>query len=187
MKISIDIETTGQSVIKNSMISFGAYAFDLDSDFNVIEYGRYEANLRERPGTVRSRSTMRWWLDFPEAWEYATLNARDPDVVMPEFLEWLRQWKRPTCVGYPIAWDFSFIHGYLYEYTGSVPFSHCGECIKTLVAQVVGKEFREVRSSDIPESVRKGNAHTHRAIDDAIEQAHIYAWARKELVWNSRM
>jgi hypothetical protein len=79
-------------------------------------------------------------------------------------------------VGYPIVFDWMFMHWYLVRYLGRSPFGFSGALdMKTIYQQKARVRLDRAGRDDLPAALRSSRAHTHNACDDAIEQAEIFA------------
>ncbi|MBI4204679.1 MAG: exonuclease, partial [Betaproteobacteria bacterium] len=108
--VSTDIEADGPIPGPHSMLSFASAAYRGDKTL----IGTFEANLTTLPGAQGHPKTMEWWSTQPKAWTACRVNPRDPAVVMPEYLVWLKALPgKPVFVAYPAAFDFMFVHWYL--------------------------------------------------------------------------
>jgi hypothetical protein len=95
---------------------------------------------------------------------------------MREYTEWVKSFKhRPVFVGYPAGFDFLFCYWYLKRFTGDSPFSFSALDVKTFAMAEMGCGYRDTSKSSMPKRWFKGlPKHTHRAIDDAIEQGYLF-------------
>ena len=82
--VSVDIEADGPIPGANSMLNFGAAAFDLTADDPLVPVATFEANLFPLKGAEVDLDTLAWWKKQPEAWAYVNTNRRTASVVMPE-------------------------------------------------------------------------------------------------------
>jgi hypothetical protein len=104
----------------------------------------------------------------------------DPVAAMTAAADWVRGIAgigSPVVVAYPLGFDWSWLHWYFMHFsrTGS-PFGHSrGFDIKTAMAVKLGRMIGNSGRSRIPEAVRSRIAHTHHALDDAMEQAEIFS------------
>ena len=90
---------------------------------------------------------MEWWQGQPEAWAACRANLRDPAVVMPEYVRWIKSLPgKPVFVAYPAAYDFLFVYWYLIRFAGESPFSHSALDIKTYAMALLGKSTASRRS-----------------------------------------
>lgn len=107
-------------------------------------------------------------------------NGTDPINAMTDAAAWVREQAgigSPVIVAYPLSFDWSWLYWYFVQYsqTGS-PFGYSrGFDIKTALAVKLGRMVSNSGRSRIPEAVKSKLAHTHHALDDALEQAEIFA------------
>lgn len=167
MLISVDIEADGKIPGRNSMLSLGAVAFDLDRNV----YGKFSVNLKELEGAAPDEDTAAWWKTQPEAWKACRENIVEPSVAMHMWLDWLRKFDKPTFVGYPATYDFMFAYWYLVKFTDTSPFSFSGLDIKTYAAAVLDMPYRQATKRNYPKEWFGTEKHNHVAVDDAYEQA----------------
>ena len=87
-------------------------------------------------------------------------------------------------VGYPVVFDWMFLHWYFVAFTGESPFGFSGALdIKTMYQQKARVTLDEAGRADLPPMLRASRPHTHNARDDAVEQAEIF---NKLFVWEGR-
>ncbi|WP_223887124.1 MULTISPECIES: 3'-5' exoribonuclease [Streptomyces] len=108
-----------------------------------------------------------------------SIEGAEPERAMREFTDWVREaaaGAQPVMCGYPAPYDWTFPYGYLIRFTGSSPFGHSG-CLdmKTLYATKAGLPLRAVAKGTMPREPLSRRRHTHHALDDAIEQAELFA------------
>jgi hypothetical protein len=169
--VSTDVEADGPIPGPNSMLSFASAAFRADKTL----IGTFEANLTTLPGAQGDPKTMEWWKGQPEAWAACRANPRDPAVVMPEYVAWLKSLPgKPVFVAYPAAYDFMFVYWYLIRFTGESPFSHSALDIKTYAMALLGTEYRESVKRNMPKDWFDKLPHTHVALDDAKGQGALF-------------
>lgn len=169
--VSTDIETDGFVPVQNSMLSIGSAAFTADKKL----IATYSANLETLPEARAHPQTERWWRQFPEAWEKCRENARPPQVVMPEYAAWLRSLPgRVVFVGYPASFDFMFVAWYLLHFAEDNPFGFAALDIKSYAMAVLECPFGETVKERMPSEWFDDLSHTHVALDDAIEQGHLF-------------
>ena len=103
-----------------------------------------------------------------------------PGVAMNEASDWIERiagGRRPVLVAYPLSFDWSWLYWYFVSYSSSgSPFEH-SRCfdIKTAFAIKAGITISSAGRSKVPLFLRPDRDHTHHALDDAIEQAEIFA------------
>jgi len=169
--VSTDIEADGPIPGPHSMLSFASAAFRADKTLVSV----FEANLETLPGAVGEPRTMEWWKTQPEAWAACRRNVRDPAVVMPEYVGWLKGLPgKPVFVGYPAAYDFLFVYWYLIRYADESPFSHSALDIKTFAMALMGGEYRAATKRNMPARWFDDLPHTHVALDDAKGQGALF-------------
>lgn len=83
---STDIEADGPIPGRYSMLSFGCAAFLP----NGTMIDTYSANLDTLPEATQDLDTMEWWKGQKEAWDAHRINTRPAEVVMPEFVKWVK-------------------------------------------------------------------------------------------------
>ena len=169
--VSTDIEADGPIPGPNSMLSFGSAAYTADKQL----VSTFEANLETLPGASSDPSTMDWWKSQPEAWEACRKDLQPPAAAMRKYAAWLDGLQgRPVFVGYPAAFDFLFVHWYLMRFVGRTPFSHAALDIKTFAMAMLDRPYRDVTKRTMPRRWFDKLPHTHRALDDALEQGALF-------------
>jgi hypothetical protein len=170
--VSTDVETDGPIPGPHSMLSFGSAAFTADKRM----IATFEANLVTLEGASGHPDTMKWWQTQPEAWAAHRQNLRRPEDVMPEYVAWLKQLPgKPVFVGYPAGFDFSFMYWNLMKFAGESPFSFSALDIKSFAMAKLGTEYRQTTKRNMPKRwFDKGAKHSHKALDDAIEQGLLF-------------
>lgn len=177
---SADVETDGPIPGPFSMLSFGlvyAGAYDGRTFFRPPEYqNRFYTELKPISDLYEQEALDVNGLDRTVLKEY----GRDPASAMTEAANWVRHQAgigSPVIVAYPLSFDWMWLYWYFIRYsaTGS-PFSHSrGFDIKTALSIKLRRMVSKSGRARIPEAVRSNFPHTHNALDDAIEQAEIFA------------
>jgi hypothetical protein len=169
--VSTDVEADGPIPGPHSVLSFASAAYRGDKTL----VGTFEANLTLLPGASGDPRTMAWWQRQPEAWAACRANLREPSVVMPEYVAWLKALPgKPVFVSYPAAYDFMFVYWYLIRFAGESPFSHSALDIKTYAMALLGTAYRESVKRNMPAKWFDELPHTHVALDDAKEQGALF-------------
>ena len=169
--ISTDVETDGPIPGVNSMLSLGSAAYLPGK--TLID--TFSANLETLPGAAADPKTMAWWETQPEAWNACREDPQPPETAMKNFLAWVKQLPgRPVFVGYPAAFDFMFVCWYLNRFTGKNPFSHSALDIKTYAMAMLKKDYRDTVKRNMPRWWFDDLPHTHKALDDALEQGALF-------------
>jgi hypothetical protein len=105
-------------------------------------------------------------------------EGTDPAAAMQDAAEWLRTQTagaRPVMVAYPVVFDWMFIHWYFVRFVGVSPFGFSGALdMKTMYQQKARVTLDLAGRRDLPPELASSRGHTHKALDDAIEQAGIF-------------
>lgn len=171
MYISTDIEADGPIPGPNSMLSFASAAYTPDKRL----VSTFTANLRTLRGARANVKTMEWWKTQPEAWAECRRDQQDPAKVMPAYVAWLKELSdKPVFVAYPAAYDFMFVYWYLIRFAGESPFSHSALDIKSYAMAVLEADYSDISKGTMPKEWFDPMPHTHKALDDAIEQGALF-------------
>lgn len=169
--VSTDVETDGPIPGPHSMLSLGSAAYLPDKTL----IATFTVNLETLPGAAGDPKTMAWWQAHPEAWQATRQNAQPPHMAMQQYLQWLKALPgKPVFVAYPAAFDFMFVYWYLIRFTGESPFSHSALDIKTYAMALLKTPYRASTKKQMPREWFDRLPHTHRALDDAIEQGALF-------------
>ncbi|MBI2337524.1 MAG: 3'-5' exoribonuclease [Deltaproteobacteria bacterium] len=169
--VSTDVEADGPIPGMNSMLSFGSAAYLADKTL----VSTFEANLKLLPNATPNSKTMEWWKTQPQAWETCRKNLQAPVKAMAAYLAWLKALPGlPVFVGYPASYDFMFVYWYLIKFTGKSPFSHSALDIKTLAMVLLKTDYRKATKKNMPKRWFDDLPHSHKALDDAIEQGALF-------------
>jgi hypothetical protein len=108
------------------------------------------------------------------------VEGKSPEEAMTEASRWIRKVAgpaKPVLVAYPLSFDWAWLYWYFIRFSedGS-PFgySRCFD-LKTALAIKGSVPIAEAGRSRLGASLRSAREHTHHALDDAIEQAEIFA------------
>jgi hypothetical protein len=184
--ISADIEADGPIPGRYSMLSFG-----------LAVAGRFNGSAFE-PLDPTAETFYRELRPISNEFDVAALAASrldrealardgaDPADAMRAAAEWVARKAfngRPVLVGFPVVFDWMFVHWYFVNFVGESPFGFSGALdMKTIYQQKARVTVDRAGRDDLPSELRSARAHTHNALDDAIEQAEIFnrlfAWAR---------
>lgn len=107
-------------------------------------------------------------------------EGKSPEVGMEEACDWINKIAgkgRPVLVAYPLSFDWSWLYWYFVRFAkdGS-PFKH-SRCfdIKTAIAVKGHLPISEASRPKLSPFLQSAHPHTHNALDDAAEQAEIFA------------
>jgi DNA polymerase III epsilon subunit-like protein len=177
---SADVETDGPIPGPYSILSLA-----------LVYAGRFDGTHFERPQNLEL-TFYRELKPISESFEPEALrvNGLDrehllkagqaPSRVMSDAGRWVRNIagsSKPVLVAYPLSFDWSWLYWYFVRFADSgSPFgySRCFD-IKTAVAVKAHLPIASAGRTQLPQSLRSDRKHSHNALDDAIEQAEIFA------------
>lgn len=177
---SADVETDGPIPGPFSMLSFAmVYAGSFDGK-RFCRPQKYEKVLYKEVKPISE--------DFQQ--EALNVNGLDrsrlcvegetPEEALADAYRWVKEaagQANPVLVAYPLSFDWTWLYWYFIRFSkhGS-PFGY-SQCfdIKTALAVKAGIPISEARRSRLNPILVPKHSHTHHAIDDAIEQAEIFA------------
>lgn len=186
--ISADVETDGPIPGEYSMLSF---ALCVAGTFNGQEF------LRADFGQTTLYRELRPISDKVDE-EALSVNGLDRDRLLlqgddpVQAMESAYSWVVDTCAGAapilvaaPLAFDWAFLHWYFVRFArqGSpFGFNRCVD-VRSFYQGATGSSFGMSGRGSIPLQLRPKRPHTHHAVDDAIEQAEMFAnifeWAEQ--------
>jgi 3' exoribonuclease, RNase T-like len=176
--ISADVEADGPIPGRYSMLSFGlavAARFD-GAVFAPTEPGTqtFYRELKPISDEVNFAALRASGLDRDKLRE----TGSEPNEAMRAAAEWVAAQAgpaRPVLVGYPVVFDWMFLHWYFVSFAGESPFGFSGALdMKTIYQQKARVTLDRSGREDLPHQLQSAHAHTHNALDDAIEQADIF-------------
>jgi hypothetical protein len=159
--------------------------------FGLVVAGTFDGKTFERPMDYR-QSFYRELRPVSDEFQIDALRVngldRDrllregapPVTAMTEAAQWVRAVAgagRPILVAYPLSFDWSFLYWYFIRFSGNgSPFNH-SQCfdIKTAFAVKAYIPVASAGRSKLMPNLRSNGIHTHNALDDAIEQAQVFA------------
>lgn len=178
--ISADVEADGPIPGRYSMLAFGfAVAATYDGEvFAPHDPSRrtFYRELRPTGGDIDAAALAASGLDR----DALAREGTEPSDAMRDAADWVavqasEQGARPVLIGYPVVFDWMFLHWYFVSFAGESPFGFSGALdIKTMYQQKAGATLEHAGRRDLPPSLRASRPHTHHALDDAIEQAEIF-------------
>ncbi len=177
---SADVETDGPIPGPFSMLSFAivyAGSFDGETFVRPTDYSRvFYRELKPISDQFQAEALNVNGLDR----DRLLLSGGDPVTIMTEAAKWIASIagsQKPVLVAYPLSFDWTWLYWYLVRYSAvGSPFGH-SSCydMKTAVAVKAGIPISGAGRSRLPSALRSPREHTHHAVDDAIEQAEIFA------------
>ena len=169
--VSTDVETDGPIPGPHSMLSFASAAYRGDKTL----LDTFSANLHTLPGASGHPDTMAWWQTQPEAWAEARRDLQDPATAISAYVSWVKRLPgKPVFVAYPAGFDFLFVYWYMIRFVGESPFSHSALDMKTFAMALLHKDYRDSTKRNMPRHWFDPLPHTHKALDDAVEQGALF-------------
>jgi len=185
---SADVETDGPIPGPFSILSFG-----------LVYAGTFDGRHFERPQDY-DKTFYREVKPISEDYQLEALRVngldrdrllregQNPKSAMTEASHWIRDvagFAKPVLVAYPLSFDWAWLYWYFIRFSADgSPFNHslCFD-IKTAFAVKASIPIAEAAKSKLPPSLRPQSRHTHHALEDAVEQAEIFAnifqWEKK--------
>lgn len=184
--ISADIEADGPIPGRYSMLSFGlvvAATFDGETFAPRVEGETFYRELKPIGEHYLPEAIAASGLDRDEL-----LRAgAEPAQAMRDATSWVESvaaGARPVLVGYPVVFDWMFLHWYFVAFCGESPFGFSGALdMKTIYQQKAHVPLDAAGRNDLPAELRAARPHTHNALDDAREQGEIF---NKLFLWEGR-
>jgi hypothetical protein len=168
---STDIETDGPIPGPYSMLSFGTAVFDAAGQ----RLGEFARNLLPLDGAGQHPDTMAFWARNKEAYGATQVDRVAPAAAMADYVAWVDGFGgRPVFVAYPAGFDFLFMYWYMIRFAGRSPFSFSALDIKSYAMAKLGLPYRASTKRNMPRAWLPKRRHTHKALDDAIEQGELF-------------
>lgn len=177
---SVDVETDGPIPGPYSMLSFA-----------IVYAGSFDGERFERPQNYEQtfyKELKPISEDYQE--EALSINHLDrarlclegeaPETVMTEACRWVKSQMgqaKPVLVAFPLSFDWTWLYWYFIRFSkeGSpFDYSRCFD-IKTAWSVKSGIPIADSGRSRIDTMFLPEHQHTHHALDDAVEQAQIFA------------
>jgi hypothetical protein len=175
--VSFDVEADGKAPGISSMKSIGMCGITLDKQIVF----KFERNLKPLEGATPDKETMEWWNkpEQKEALEYCSRNQEDPAVVFKELNEEIlslqKKWNLIPAAA-PAAYDWQWPNWYFIKFVGTNPLGYTSKCMNSFLWGMkkkvhpstwqFGKQFLDPKYP-----------HTHKALDDALEQGMMFVKA----------
>lgn len=172
---SVDGEFDGPFPPKHSMLAIGAVAFTLRRGV----FDEFSANIKPLPGaTMHPRVKEEFWDQQPEAYAATLVDQIEPLEAMLRFNEFYHRHAKAregVFLEYPGAIDYFWCHWYFMNFLGEDPFGHSGQFgVKTYVSAALKRPLRHSTKKNMPKRWFASKLpHTHIAVEDAHQQAHI--------------
>ncbi|HTM67915.1 MAG TPA: 3'-5' exonuclease [Candidatus Binatia bacterium] len=105
-------------------------------------------------------------------------KGEQPPAAMLRYATWVEKiakGKKPVFTAFGATFDWMFIEWYFQTFIGSNPFGHCGQDIKSYYQGMMKCGWDATKLSKIDPRFLSDKPHTHNALDDAIQQADMFA------------
>jgi hypothetical protein len=177
--ISVDIEADGPIPGVYSMLAIGlcvAGTFDGTTyEMRDPAVDTFYRELQPASDEVDTKALLVSGLDRDQLIH----TGANPAKAVAEAAAWVRRQSgshRPVLVGYPLVFDWMFLHWYFVRYCGESPFGFSGGLdMKSIYQSKARVTIDRAGRNDLPEELASTGPHTHNALDDAIEQAQIFS------------
>jgi hypothetical protein len=173
-----DIEADGPIPGRYSMLSFGlavASRFD-GSKFEPLDpsAATFYRELKPISDDVDAQALAVAGLDRDEL----VRDGADPAEAMRAAATWISEQAgdaRAVLVGYPVVFDWLFLHWYFVRFLGESPFGFSNALdMKTIYQQKARVPLDRAGRTDLPPELGSIHEHTHNALEDAVEQGEIF-------------
>jgi ribonuclease T len=165
--ISVDVETSGPIPGEFSLLSLGACVVGHTDRTFYAELKPLSDNFVQAALEVNQLSM-----------DELKRSGESPAEAMGRFEKWIlneADGKRPVFVAFNATFDWSFTHWYFIKFLGRDPFGISGLDIKAYYMGLKKTRWGQTTKKQIRATFTPGHRHTHNALEDAIEQAEIFA------------
>ena len=166
--VSVDVETSGPIPGEFSLLSIGAGIVGKPSEGIYLELQPSAERYDPEALAVSGLSL-----------EKLSAQGLAPKEAMQRFEQWIHscclKGQRPVFVGLNTPFDWSFINYYFHKYVGKNPFGFTAIDIKAYFMGLQGCSWKGTNSSQMAATLKATTAPNHKALDDAIFQAELFA------------
>ncbi len=176
--LTIDMEADGPSPYENSMMSLGAALLTMDKKI----IGKWEWKFFPLEGKRQDETTMEFWAKNPEAYQYSTSDQVDAFGVFRDWsvvLEGLKESYDITTVAWPAAYDWQWPNYYFPASGVKNPLGFSAFCISTFIKTINPSKTLKFDAKFDASFNDPEYKHTHKPLDDALEQGMKYLNAVK--------
>jgi DNA polymerase III epsilon subunit-like protein len=165
--ISVDVETSGPSPSKHSLLAIGACTIADPRQTFYIE-------LKPVSLTADPQAQAIHGLSLAALSETGT----EPETAMERLAAWLDQvtpaGSRPVFVAFNAPFDWMFVCDYFHRYLGRNPFGHAALDIKSLFMGITGSTWSGTSLDEVSRIILNGHRISHHALEDALVQGEIF-------------
>lgn len=182
--ISVDVETSGATPGKYSMLSLGACVvgdtskqfyrelqpINMNYDSEAMKIACLGLDCLKQLSYRKEHDPKMSEFDPIGILEILDNTGQNSRKVMADFNDWIlsvTQGCRPVLAARPTMFDGMFVAWYFDNFFGKNPFGHSGEDINSMYRGVAGNIYTNIDRIKIDTS----KLQAHNALDDAIEQA----------------
>jgi ribonuclease T len=166
--ISVDIETAGPNPSQYSLLSVGACT---------VWQPRRNFYIELQP--INDRMLPEAYAIHGLSIESLKENGIAPGEAMAQFESWLKEvvpvGQKPIFVAFNAPFDWMFVSDYFHRYLGHNPFGHAALDIKAYYMGFSGSNWKETAMRNVSEHIFDGRDISHNALEDAIDQAEMFA------------
>lgn len=173
--ISVDVEASGPIPGDYSMLSLGACLVGNPSEQFYVEFQPISEMAVPQAMEVSGLSI-----------EKLRTTGTSPKEGMENFSAWVADSsnsKKPVFVAFNGSFDWAFVNWYFHRYLAVNPFGIGGVDIKAYYMGLVGCEWSNTSSSNLPKHLSLEHEKKHNALADAVAQANLF---QKLLEMNER-
>ncbi len=177
---SADVETDGPIPGPFSMLSFGIVFAGTFDGSNFVRPQAYDDHFYVELKPISDEYQEEALAVNGLNRKFLCDHGKDPKVAMEEAYKWITRISgagQPVLVAYPLSFDWTWLYWYFTRFCSlGSPFGH-SRCfdIKTALAVKNKLPISRAGRSQLPSNLTSTRHHTHHALDDAIEQAEIFA------------
>lgn len=164
---SVDIESSGPTPRRYSMLSIGACKVDDPVQTFYVELKPLQEDYSPEALAIHN-------LSIPDLLE----RGLPPSEAMARFEAWiisqLRPGQKPVFVAFNAPFDWMFVNDYFHHYLGHNPFGHAALDIKAFYMGLTGLPWMETSMEHVGPRYLGERRLSHHALQDALDQASIF-------------
>jgi DNA polymerase III epsilon subunit-like protein len=165
--VSVDVETSGPSPSRHSLLSIGACLVD---DPGVTFYVELKPTGRDAEPEAMAIHGL--------SLERLEAEGVPPETAMSSFEVWITDRippsHPPVLVSYNAPFDWMFVADYFHRTLGRCPFGHTALDLRSLYFGLAAKTWRSIRFADLAREFLGARQLTHHALEDAQLQAELF-------------
>lgn len=165
--VSVDVETSGPSPSRHSLLAIGA-CLVADPERTFYVELRPDGTAAEPDAVAVSGLSL----------DRLTAEGIEPGEAMRRFAQWVETVvtspRRPVLVALNAPFDWMFVADYFHRYLGRNPFGHSALDVKALFMGVTGAPWEATSLPQMAARYEMGADLPHHALHDAIIQAAVF-------------